>query len=415
MPAEICSDSESLKNSCIAITAFSFLYFLVALALLLFFSFKPKNLIKKTLFLIASVIALFLFADLALKQLTHPNTWGLDLFIISYYFWCFLVITVFVFALLFPYRQKMVIIALLGITLVLTVFFGFWGRGTEEMLSPIFGLFFYEKTFSSFTMGFTYKLVVFTLLSAFVYSLVFQAIYWVQTSNVDIKLFFQPYYSALKFMPILLVPTLSYFIGSYVNERDVSAAKSFIWQVKSKTDKYYLENGEYPRVIEAFINSKETETPWLLKRHEYFSYDIPGTYYFSRADKYCFIFQNPNKDFGYYSITSTRDWRYIEEKDSFDNLYLELCDETQNSSEDLIAGRMGLEGTNDFLGELGIEMNKHIVPAISRETDRILHNKIIDYGKTQDPTIFKYYGNSPKEIRKIYDQPDDIPAAEDIK
>lgn len=414
IPSDICRDSESLKESCITITSFSFVYFFAAIILIIYFSVRPRDYFKKLFLIIFSVLALFHFADHSLKELTSPNTWGLDLFIVSYYFWCFLAVTFFVYSLLFSedINKKYKVFAMF--TFVLSVLFGFWGRGTEEMLNPIFGAVFFEKTISSFGVSYTYALMLFIFWFAFIYSLVSLAAEWVINSKSDVKTFFSPYKAALKFLPILFIPMVAYFTGDYVNKNDVEEAKNFISEIKKKTDKYYLENGEYPKLIEEYID-KTKPNPWLLKRHEYFSFDIPGTYYFSRADKYCFIFQNPNSEFGYYSVTSTRDWNYVLDTDSFDDLYLELCGETENSSESLIAGRLGLEGTNDYLGELGIKLNKPFVPAISRSEDRLLHNKIIEYGKTQNPGIFKYYGNAPKKVKEILEHADDVPADEDIK
>ena len=187
-----------------------------------------------------------------------------------------------------------------------------------------------------------------------------------------------------------------------INKYDVADAKSFINEIKKEVDKYYLENGEYPKFVGNLINEQE-ENPFLLARHEYFTMGIRGTYYFSRPDKYCFVFQNPSKDFGYYSTTSSKEWRYTKITSDFTDAYVRMCDEEYESYEQLLTGHLGLDSEFNVIDKIAYDYNAPVQAEMSKKATQLLHEKILEEGY-KNPEIFRFYGNAPEEYKDLYEE-----------
>jgi len=217
--------------------------------------------------------------------------------------------------------------------------------------------------------------------------------HWVKSGEFKFSYFSKTLHRLFLFSAMFFISALSIPLGEFYNEKDVKNARNYIDNIKKKVDKYYYENGEYPKFIEQFL--PEGESPKLLERHEFFTYGVRGTYYFSRAEKYCFLFQNPNRDFGYYSLTSERDWRFSRNSDSYDNVFINLCDESMKSYESLISQHLGLGSDEDKLvDEATAAANASLPRKMSNQASQKLQEKILEESKNQ-PELKKYF-NLPK-------------------
>jgi len=191
--------------------------------------------------------------------------------------------------------------------------------------------------------------------------------------------------------PALTLPVASIFIGEKFNGKDVKEAQDYIDIVARRVNKFYYENGEYPKFIENML--PDGASPRLLKRHEFFTGGVRGTYYFSRKEKYCFIFQNPTRKFGYYSKTSEHDWRFTQETGEFDDVYINLCDESLTTYEDLISNHLGVSKGDDYVDQIKSISGEIYVPAESKKATGILEQKLDEAGKI-DPNIFNHYNDA---------------------
>lgn len=410
--SEVCSEAESIEAYCNAIISSAFYSPLLILFGLVIISLKPKKFIRKLAFLASFFLSIFIISDALLKDISDPTKYGLENYFIVYYFWAFILFNITAISALFRYNKKLLISSII-FTLIISILLGFLSRGTFEANAALIGSYQIEGEFGNLFKA--YNFIIWKVFAAFILScsLVNLASGWVLKGEVKPKEFFKNLLLIFVLLPIIYLNLISLPIGNYFNKKDVSEAIDFIDKIKENVDKYYLENGEYPKVVVDYIEGKASD-PWLLKRHEYFSLDIKGAYYFSRPKKYCFIFQNPNKDFGYYSLTSTRDWRYNEDVKGFEDVYLKLCDETDQSLENLVAGQIGLKDPDDLIGKMAIETNTLLSPAISKTISGDLHEKIIEYGD-KDPEIYRYYGNAPEKYKKYFKQGGDLPSAEQIE
>lgn len=410
--SEVCSEAESIKAYCSSIISFAFYSPLLILFGFIIISLRPKEFIRKLIFLASFFLSIFIISDALLKDISDPTKYGLENYFIVYYLWAFALFNITVISVLFGYRKKLIISSII-FTLAFSILLGFLSRGAFEANATLIGA--YQLEGSSESLFKAYNFVIWKIFAAYIlsYALLDLGLSWVLKGEVIAKKFFINLLIILSLLPIIYLNLISLPIGQYINKKDVSEAKIFIDGIKKNVDKYYLENGEYPKVIVDYIEGKQSK-PWLLKRHEYFSLDITGAYYFSRPKKYCFIFQNPNKDFGYYSLTSTRGWRYNKNVKDFDDVYLKLCDETDQSLENLVAGQIGLKDPDDLLGKMAIETNTLLSPAISKTISGDLHDKIMEYGD-ENPEIYRYYGNAPEKYKKYFKQGGSLPSAEQIE
>lgn len=387
---DICSPDGNITSLCKSTINFTMTYCLVLSVFLLYFSKKLRSGVKFLTFSVISITSCFYFADSILKKISNPASYGLDGFVTSYYFWLFLITTLLLLG-LFYYENRIRFFKLAAIaSLIAIIMLSFWGRGTYEQYYVLSGYFGQEYDLFELFKSETFRIILWFFFATTIFGLLLVAYEWIVSGNLVPNLFFRGYKVFLVMSLMLTFSLLSLPIGDFLNEKDVQKAKDFINDIKKDVDKFYLENGEYPKFISDFIN-EEKENPFLLKRHEYFTLGVRGTYYFSRADKYCFIFQNPSADFGYYSITSNREWRQYSDNKDFGNVYLSMCDESLENEETLFSDHFGMPYADDELTKIYYEFNSPDNIPHSKESTRIIHEKIMKYGKEVDPKIFDYY------------------------
>jgi hypothetical protein len=388
LPAEICSNSESLKPMCLATTGFTLFFVVFAIVVTaIVFRKKLTNNYALILFSIFRVIACFFFADYILKQIQEPAIYGLEWFVVLYYFWCFAILNIFLSLILLPSNSKQLLSAALILTLILIPLFAYFGRGNFEQITPIAGGLFAKINFRMLMLSFSFKLFLalaaIALISAFVAFLG----YWTIHGKFRLGFFTRNFILTILFFIILILPVSSVFLGEYFNRKDIAESKNYIEAIKTRVDKYYYENGEYPKFIEDML--PKGSSPRLLDRQEFFTQGIKGTYYFSRSDKYCMLFQNPTRKFGYYSITSERDWRYAENAGSYDDVFINLCDESNKNFEDLISSHLGVNDKDKIINAISADIGAAIIPAESKKAGSVLEEKVREDSK-KDPTLLKY-------------------------
>ncbi len=397
MPEDICGGDGSLRYICTLSIGFTLIYAAIAfISALVAVVIKRANALKYILFVILSVLACFYFTDIAMKRLQDPLRFGIEWFTILYYFWCFIISCLLILVLSYRNRTIGLFVAAAIITLIFTAVFAWTGRGNVEHITPLAG-----GLFRSFSFGFLWladSFRLFCLMTIFwvIWSLFAILINWMRTGNTGLR----EILNTARILPVILIimaiPVLSIPAGEHFNRKDVAEAKSYIEEAKKKADRYFYENGEYPKFIEEMLPEGN---PRLLQRHEFFTYGVRGTYYFSHEKKYCFLFQNPTRKFGYYSITSDRDWRYNKERGGYDDVFTSLCDESMQTYDDLIAGHLGVRkdssAVDRLIDEVGLSKNQPLSAPISKRASELLQQKIEEESKN-NPGI-KGLLKQPKE------------------
>lgn len=389
MPNEICPDTESLADVCNLFINFTLVYTILALVFVVLFFFLRKISLEffKYLFLaIISVLICFYLTDYAMNQLEDPIRYGIEWFVASYYFWCFFIISAFLICIFFPDIRKPIYIISFLVTLIFVFIFSYTGRGNFEQITPLAGGLFADLTWKMLNLSFNFKLIIFFACLTFFVIISGYVLVWVIEGAFKLNNKSSYFLSLVIFVGFIFLTLVSIPVGEYFNRKDVKAAKNYIDEIKAKADKYFFENGEYPKFIENMIPSNKS--PKLLARQEFFTNDIKGTYYFSRKNKYCFIFQNPARNFGYYSLTSERGWRFDKSLDSYDNVFINLCDESNENYEDLISQHLGINSDEEILNKTIAETDQKLPENYSKKASEILEEKILEESK-KDPSLVK--------------------------
>ena len=394
LPSEICSNSESIKPMCLSTISFT-LFFTVFAAVITTIIFRKKltNNYALIVFSIIRVAACFFIADYIMKQIEEPSKYGIEWFIVLYYFWCFALFNMFLSLILMPSKTKKLLFGALSLTIILIPFFAYLGRGNFEQITPIAGGLFAKISLKMLLLSFSFKL--FLALASVALASVFVAMlgFWLVNGKFKLSYFKRNFLLTAIFLILLTMPVSSIFLGEYFNQKDVADSKNYIDALKAKITKYYYENGEYPKFIEDML--PDGKSPRLLDRHEFFTQGIRGTYYFSRSDKYCMLFQNPTRKFGYYSVTSERDWRYVENGGSYDDVFINLCDESNKNFEDLISSHLGVNDNDKIINAISADVGAAVTPAQSKKAAGILEEKVKEDSK-KDPSLLKYFQPAPE-------------------
>lgn len=399
MPGEICSGAETIAPMCYASVNFTLLYTVMAIVGMVFlFRKKLTNRIALVIFSLFSIFSCFVLADYTMRLIEQPSLYGIEWFIVLYYLWVLLLLDIFLSIILLPVRRKSLLKTAAILTFIFIFIFAETGRGNFEQITPLAGGLYAKFGWDMLWLSFSFRFFVFIAALSVIFAAISMISNWVITGSVNLAVFKTNASTAGVYFILLLVPVISIPLGDILNRKDVKEAKNYIDDIKKKVVKYYYENGEYPKFVEDMLPAGRS--PRLLERHEFFTMGVRGTYYFSRADKFCFIFQNPSSDFGYYSITSERDWRYNLKTDSYDTAFINLCDESEKNFQDLISNHLGVESEDKLINELSLEAGAPVMPApMSKESSQILQDKIIDRSK-EDPTIKKYFKVPEKEEEK---------------
>ena len=284
------------------------------------------------------------------QELSDARTYGYEKFLIIFYLWVAALFTLFISSIVFPERRKAIATFSIIGTILATYFFAFFGRGSIEQIYPLVGGLFEGISWETLVASKLFLLIAAMLASVLSYAFGIGMLDWVEKG----KFFHQNLYSravkpAFLFMAIASVSLLSLPPGSSLNKEDVESAKGFIENLKVRLEDFRQQKKQYPKLLsEAFPDGWPDNTPLLIDRYEYLSLGFKGAYYFSRPDKYCMVFQDTGKDFGYHSVTSNRDWKQFKVAESIEKQFESVCDEEgPTSHEPLIAQYLGLGNPDD--------------------------------------------------------------------
>ena len=392
---DICDSTGMLQSYCHPLIIFNQLYTIILLVSVIILSVKPKLMFNLIIFSIFSILTSFILSDHILKELSDPQTFGIELYIISFYSWFWLIANLFAAAIIFWHLRIFIFYTAFVLTSIFTYIFTITGRGTFEHIKSLIGETMFEFSWFTVLESKILYLAALLFLISLLWGVISVAASWVRSGNIKPDRFFRNYKPFALWLLIILIPIFSYPFGKLVNMHDVKQAKNFINKTTKYAEKRYFENGQYPKIINDYLDEIDDKTPWLLKRHEYFSHGIEGTYYLSRPKKYCYIFQNPAEKPGYYTLTSMRKWRFNASTQSIEDVFVKYCDEVDQSHDELITKHLGLTGPDDYIGQLMNQFNVPFMPATSKAASQKLHKKIMDYGE-EDPDVFNYY-RRPKE------------------
>ncbi len=438
MPSEVCGGDETMIPICFSAVSFATIYGLLAIifsAVILFKNYR-KNFIYIPSFII-SILLTFFLADYSIKQIQSPIKFGIEWFVLSYYLWCFVIISLFIINVLFYKNTKRLLIANIQLAIIFTAVLAYTGRGNIEQITLLLGGLLAKFSWKFLWLSDNFKLLCLLFCLAFLYGFCSVISSWIKTGEAKFGIILKPVKLFFVYIIFILIPITSIPIGEYFNKADISSAKNFIDKVKTDVDKYYYENGEYPKFIEKMLPS--AASPNILARHEYFTAGIRGTYYFSREDKYCFLFQNPTRKFGYYSITSERGWRFSRDTRDYGESFVALCDESNKSSDSLISNHLGIESEDEMVNRIAADVgagpqNAPITPitaqkiiehADEKQNESVLpkaeseSKEGLETSKPKDPSeiIKKMNSEEFKEEmkRKILENPEMIKLIEQLK
>jgi len=395
LPQDICQNAEAIAPMCNASIGFTLIYTLTVMAftIILF----RKNIVNNYALIPTSLLLIFscfVLTDHSMKQIAVPAKFGIEWFIIQYNLWVLFIFNLFLACILLPARSRFFVKLAAFITVIFIPLFAHTGRGNFEQITPIAGGLFAKLSLDMLWLSFSARFFVFLAVVSILAGFLSTLTHWIVRGKFKFTALLGNIKRLCWFFIIIVLPVISVFLGDIYNKKDSERAKTYIDSIKAKVNKYYLENGQYPKFIEDFI--PEGRSPKLLERHEFFTMGIRGTYFFSREDKYCFIFQNPARDFGYYSITNDRGWRYSLNTKSFDDSFINLCDESEKNFQDLISSHMGIDSEDKLINELSLEAGAPPMPMpLSNKASKELERKIMEESK-RDPSVLKYF-KAPKE------------------
>lgn len=345
-----------------------------------------------------TILVLFLSYAHTAKELSDIRTYTYESFIITFYLWLALIVSSFIATILFPVLSNKITKSVVGITLIFSVFFVFTGRGGSEHIYPIIGGLLDEISWKSLRVSAMFIILASLPILALILAVVNNVAEWIATGKIESKSYRKLLKQLLSFVLIMLIPVLSLPPAILLNNNDVQEAKVFIEKIIPKLQEYQKQKGEYPRALSQAV-PELGKSPRLIDRHEYFVFGVKGSYYFSRPDKYCLIFQDPGKDFGYHTITSQRDWKFITEKASLENSYISLCDEDgPTSHEGMLSTFLGLSKPDDPFGKLSLEINKIARPAITAESTGNLKETLSDLAKDNPEMLTQPDGQNRKPM-----------------
>lgn len=370
---------------------FFYLYFsLYALFLIsyAFFVYVYGALWRFTIILLFALPALFQAQNFTALELSAIQVHSYEPFKILFYLWAIFLFIFFLASALFERKRKLLTKIFLLVTIICSIFFAFNGRGSAEHITPIIGGLLAEISLENFQLAEIPEFIFILAIMAFIAATGKTLKYWITHGVFRFRQGEEVLKTSGYYMLIALIPILSIPPGVILNKSDVSEAKQFIDSITPKVKDYYEKNKEYPKLITQVIE-KETKVPRLIANYEYLVFNEKGAYYLSRPEKYCFIFQDPGKDFGYYSITSDRaEWKFFSETSSLDEQYLSICGEDgPGSHEGLVAGHLGLPSPDDPVSEINLKvLDKVNRPAITPKESEELEKVLEEMGK-QDPSI----------------------------
>lgn len=340
-------------------------------------------------------LVLTVLAQLAWQaEMAAIQTFTYEYYYAALYLWMAALLWLFV--LYLALGAPRVLHAALVLTLIFTAIAVVEGRGSSEHVVSLIGLSFQEPSLRALLRSTLLYLPVAMLSLALAVGLLRVLWHWINRGGLALAAFSKPLQYAGIWVVVSLLPLVSIPLGEQLNEQDVEAALRYVEQQAVLAEEHRIETGEYPRDIR-MVAHKDAEKPRLVRIYEYYSNNIEGAYYLSRAKKYCFIVHNPGKDFGYFTLTSDQeDWSYYNNVPSLEEHYAEVCGERGlKSHESLMANYLGLHHSEDRYGKISIDLDRVIRPAMTAASTGELKEELGKLGE-QDPSIL--YNEAEDEI-----------------
>ncbi len=293
-----------------------------------------------------------------------------------------LLILLFTASLLFIGKRRLLIILSAVAAVCFIIAAALTGRGTTWHYSLLLGL--PVDNLLLWQHNTLVQLGLVFLAIATVYYLLHGVISWVKTGFWQAPLK-HPLFVFILFSLLLASSLLSLPLGSALHQRDISAAQAYLEGLSPKLEEYRKQHAEYPMSI-AEIIEKDT-LPRLLARHDEILFGGKGNFYLSRPDFYCVVFHDPSSNYGYFSKTVDRDWRYSHKGQSFAQHFAAMCD-AEKPTQNLIAGHLGLEGTDDPLAGIHYMLGESVRPAVTPKASGELQD-LLEGMRDQYPELFE--------------------------
>jgi len=396
---DICTSSAPDEKYCLALqNSYFYYYSLYALILALYGGLVAftGNLIRWSIILFVTAISFFTAHKLAMSDIADLRTYGYQDFLIILHSWTALIASLLFAAFLF--RKKWKIFALIAAisTVIFTYIAANKGGGSSDHLAALIGPTYLEFTWENLQKGYVFIYIRSFALMAVIFA-VFTGIFkWISRGDIKKEDNVLGYLKiSATFISILLISLISIPFGISKYEKQVEETKTFINEITAKLENYKKETEGYPHSIFEVVKL-DIKTPKLLDIFEYKANENKGSYYFSRDDKYCFIFMDGGINFGFHSLTSQRGWEYSKyEGVSLENSYIKLCDEDgAQSHEGLVASHLGLIDPNDPVAAMGNDIGEFNRVAETASASKKLEDVLIDLGR-KDPSI---YGDKSQEF-----------------
>jgi hypothetical protein len=330
---------------------------------------------------------LFVAQQFTLKEIVDIRTYGFEVFIVSFYVWLVILFTQMVAAFIYPSHGLKITKYAAIFTFVMLISFAFTGRGSIEHLMPMVGGLYAEKSWLAAEAGKLLYIVPVFVLVALCFPVLYVVFFWATTGKFGGAKIVYSLGLNISFFVIIAMSFISLPLGNYLNNNDIEYTKGFVDELRDDVAAYYKEKGTYPSTILGILGSRES--PRLLKRYEYLANNTKGGYFLSRESKYCFVFQDPGKAFGYYSVTSDRPWHFSHEGQDLTKDLLSVCDEGEMvQGEGLVAGHLGLDQLNDPIRGMMLELEDTALrPAVTQSATKLLEDRLQELGEI-DSSIY---------------------------
>ncbi len=396
-----CDQSLALHYLHFSLLSLALALFLLALYLL---PLTWRNIWRSSL---CFFVALYLLVSgywVITSHIADVRTYSYELFITAFYTWMTLCLVLLLIAVLFPPIRRAAVIVALLFTAIATVLFTLEGRGSVEHITPLLGGLFADVSFYTIRLSALFSVWMMLTVGALAIALIWLASQWVRSGHVTVQPVLQTGKYVLIAIAISSLSLLSIPFGNRLNQSDVAHAKGFIETFVPKLEGYYSTYGQYPKNLDRFLESI-TSVPRLIDIFEYLAHEHEGSYYLSRPQKYCFVFLDPGRKFGYHAYTSdTKKWQYFSPLQSLENEYLNVCgDDGPTSHEAILADHLGLKGLHDPLGRLGAEVGMVTPPPGTRQSTQRLKNELQSLGR-QEPSIYGTIPGNTQELRALLHQ-----------
>lgn len=365
--------------------------------------------LKIGLISLGSLVVGMNFHQFALNELADPRIASFEPLIVGSYVWLLASVIITLLYWAYPQLAQRWWRAMAGITLLASLFLAITGRGSMEHVYTLVGGLPWQISIAAYSLSKCLWLLLMLALTGIIIFIIHAITTWIQRGQV-----MPSHYSYLwrgwrmVFCGFAVAGVISYPAGLLLARHDVNASKAYIGKLMEQARTYKEKEGKFPVEITPFTAGLQDETPRLLKRYEYLAMGFPGSYYFSREAKFCFVFQDPSKPYGYYSITSDRDWKFMDEQSSLENTFLSVCDDMQPmSSEAMLGGQLGLNEPAKLELLFGKKFDQIYKEALTPKEAEPLHNHIQELGR-RDPSI---YGKMPDTMESLRNMIHNAPVA----